>query len=1062
MTSIAGTCPSCGTTLPPDAPKGFCPRCLYRLGFDQQANPCLQPSPLSPDNPHHPTFSTLFGDYELLEEIGVGGAGVVYKARQKSLDRIVALKLLLFGPHAPAETVKRFRSEAVATAALQHPNIVAIHEVGFCAGQHFIAMDYVPGQCLSALIRGTPLPARQAARYVQAIAEAVHYAHERGILHRDLKPANILIDANDQPRVTDFGLAKRLDDTRLSTLDSELTVTGQVLGSPNYMPPEQATAKRSALSRRTDVYGLGAVLYHALTGRPPFTGETLAHTVQQVLNSEPLPPHVLNPSLPIDLETICLKCLEKEPARRYATAQMVAQELGRFLGGQPVLARPVGQLAKGWRWCRRNPVVASLIAALVLALIGGFAAVLAEVHRAKLAELVAKKNAYIAEMNLARQALEASNLGRARALLERYRPPAGSQISNLKFQIPTDLRGWEWRWLWQRCQTQERTTLPGASNQIGSVALSADGQWLAALSNGDALRLWDLASRRCVGRRPDQSFHRNQILFAADGHRLFAGNYEAASVKIWSVPSLEAVGELHHQSPVDWIALSADGRILAAADCAEVKIWDTTALRELAAIPAGHDLRHGRVALSRNGRRVACNDSAGRIYVWDWPSRQPLAELAGHTRVPPWESVVHDLAFTPDGQQLLSTGPDRTVRLWDLGSCQEIRQLSGHSANVTSLAFAPDGATLATASCDQTIRLWDVATWHVRATLRGHQDEVWRVVFSADGNTLATGSKDETVKLWDAHPAPERELSWAVPAGTRTIAFAADAGAIGVLAADGAFHLLNAATWQEALTRPLRIPGDKRLKIALDPRATCLVASSDEGPLRTWRLPDATAGADFVGHVGPLEAVGFSEDGRWLASAGADQTLRLWQADTRRQVAQFPKEHPLVTSIVLSPNGSLLGATYDDDQSEIWDCATGRRLAVLKPRKSGQEIIFLHGSSRFITGGSDGTIAVWDLRTLRCGSRFRGSLHGVNSLAVTPDQRTLTAGTGEGAINLWDLELGQEVAVLKGHRESVSQLAISRDGRTLLSASQDAVYVWEAPSLEEIDAAEKAKDHQAY
>ena len=276
---------------------------------------------------------------------------------------------------------------------------------------------------MSALIRGNPLPARRAAGYVKTIAEAIHYAHERGILHRDLKPSNVLIDANDQPRVTDFGLAKRLEG------DSELTVTGQVLGSPNYMPPEQATGKRGTLSRRSDVYALGAILYHALTGRPPFVGEGLAETVQQVLNVEPVSPRVLNPSVPADLETVCLKCLEKEPGKRYATAQMLAEELGRFLEGKPVLARPVGAAGKAWRWCRRNPRLASATGVALLSLLIGLAGVTwqwrqaeSQRARAEAGEWLARQRGYVSDMNLAQQALEANNLGRALELLDRHRP----------------------------------------------------------------------------------------------------------------------------------------------------------------------------------------------------------------------------------------------------------------------------------------------------------------------------------------------------------------------------------------------------------------------------------------------------------------------------------------------------------------------------------------------------------------------------------------------------------------------------------------------------------------
>lgn len=360
------TCRDCGAELPPDAPAGLCPRCFYRLGLEgddawprlpgQDTNDSFSETPVMPDLP----ANREFGDYELLAEIGHGGMGIVYRARQKSLDRVVALKLLLFGPHAPPESVKRFRAEAVATAALQHPNIVAIHEVGFCDGQHFIAMDHVEGRSLSELLHGGPLPARCAASYVETIAGAIQYAHEHGILHRDLKPSNILIDVNDQPRVTDFGLAKRLED------DSDLTVTGQVLGSPNYMPPEQASGKHGTLGRRGDVYALGAILFHALTGRPPFLGEGLAQTMQQVLNTEPLPPRTLNPAVPTDLETICLKCLQKDPDKRYATARMLAEELSRFLRQEPILARPLGRSGKLWRWCRRKPAVAALSVAVFL------------------------------------------------------------------------------------------------------------------------------------------------------------------------------------------------------------------------------------------------------------------------------------------------------------------------------------------------------------------------------------------------------------------------------------------------------------------------------------------------------------------------------------------------------------------------------------------------------------------------------------------------------------------------------------------------------------------------
>jgi serine/threonine protein kinase len=352
-----------------DARQGFCPKCLFAQASagDQipvtasresaadlsesdaeEMSPALSRDAATTGGTQIPSPSNrTFGDYELLEEIARGGMGIVYRARHASLDRIVAVKMLLFGPLSSPEFVKRFRAEASAAASLLHPNIVAIHEVGVHQGQQYFAMDYVEGQSLAKLLANGPLPARRATSYLKTIAEAIHYAHERGILHRDLKPSNVLIDANDQPRVTDFGLARRLEG------DSELTVTGQVLGSPNYMPPEQAVGRRGKVSRRSDVYSLGAMLYHLMTGRPPFVGEALTDTLEQVLNSEPVSPRLLNPSVPRDLETICLKCLEKETDKRYATAQALADELGRFLNSEPVHARPITRVEHAWRWCRR-------------------------------------------------------------------------------------------------------------------------------------------------------------------------------------------------------------------------------------------------------------------------------------------------------------------------------------------------------------------------------------------------------------------------------------------------------------------------------------------------------------------------------------------------------------------------------------------------------------------------------------------------------------------------------------------------------------------------------------
>lgn len=370
-------CPRCRNPLATDAPAGLCPNCLFELALEPSTAVLDAPDSSDPTSPAYdsagaagPGVRQTFGDYELLREIARGGMGVVYKARQLSLNRVVALKMILPSLLASATAAPRFRAEAEAAANLQHPNIVAIHEVGEHEGRLYFSMDYVEGQSLAALVREHPLPAETAVRHVKTAAEAIHYAHRQGFLHRDLKPSNILIDEANQPRITDFGLAKRMDS------DSRLTITGAVLGTPSYMSPEQAAGKSDQVGPASEVYSLGAILYELLTGRPPFQAATPLDTVLLVLNSEPVSPRLLAPRLNRDLETICLKCLEKERRRRYQSAQELADDLDRYLNRKPIVARPINRVNRTWRWCRRNPwpavATASLVLLAALALVSAF------------------------------------------------------------------------------------------------------------------------------------------------------------------------------------------------------------------------------------------------------------------------------------------------------------------------------------------------------------------------------------------------------------------------------------------------------------------------------------------------------------------------------------------------------------------------------------------------------------------------------------------------------------------------------------------------------------------
>ena len=369
------TCPDCGANITSDAPDGACPACALRGALSPMAD-------LNAGTRLH-----YFADYEIIEEIGRGGMGVVFRARQVSLNRDVALKMILTGRLASESEVNRFIQEAQAAAGLRHPNIVEVYEVSSYQGHHYYSMELIEGQNLAELVKEVPMPARKAAECMKAVADAIHFAHERGTLHRDLKPTNILIDVFGLPRITDFGLARR------EQIDAHLTTSGQVIGTPAFISPEQAQGSSTAIGPRSDLYSAGAVLYYMLTQRAPFAADSLAALLDLVVHQDPVSPRALNPSIPRDLETICLKCLEKDQARRYSSAKTLSEDLDHFIRAEPVIARPTSAAHRAWRWCARNRTISGSIAAIAFVLVAGVLVSTRQALRAKAEAAKSKQTA---------------------------------------------------------------------------------------------------------------------------------------------------------------------------------------------------------------------------------------------------------------------------------------------------------------------------------------------------------------------------------------------------------------------------------------------------------------------------------------------------------------------------------------------------------------------------------------------------------------------------------------------------------------------------------------------
>ncbi|HBI47004.1 MAG TPA: hypothetical protein DDY78_29745 [Planctomycetales bacterium] len=642
--------------------------------------------------------------YQILGELGRGGMGVVYKARHLKLNRVVALKMILSGGYAGATELSRFRSEAEVVARLQHPNIVQIYDLGEENGLPFLALEYLEGGSLAAKLAGTPLEPREAARLTEALARGVHAAHEKGVIHRDLKPANVLLAADGTPKIVDFGLAHQTK--------SDLTSTGAVMGTPCYMAPEQALGLTRQIGPATDIYALGAVLYDLLTGRPPFKAATAAMTIQQVVREEPAPPRRLQPQTPRDLENVCLKCLHKAPNRRYPTAQALAEDLGRFLAGRPVLARPVGTGERLARWVRREPAAAGLTGTallLVASLLGWviYAWREAEAGRATEARRV------VAEAEQRREVEGQLYLNRV-ALADRElsagKPAWASEQLNL---CSEELRAWEWNYLRRRVDGTEERVLEGHTRGVSCVAVSRDGTRIASASGDGSVRLWEAATGEAM-----------QVLS-------------------------------EHRGSVNWVAFSPDGDSLASAgEDGRLIIWDARTGEKRTEFAAGSGPLSC-VAFHPSGLEVAVaafgGDGPGEVGVWRVDTGEKVHTLTGHT------SRVSGLAYRQDGAVLATASHDQTVRLWDSGSGEERLVFRGHGLPVAALAFSPDGRTVASAGgrvhADEPdegeILIWSAQTGQVEHRLRGHAGRPVAVAFSPDGRRLATGSWDHEIKLWD-------------------------------------------------------------------------------------------------------------------------------------------------------------------------------------------------------------------------------------------------------------------------------------------------------------------------
>jgi WD40 repeat protein/tRNA A-37 threonylcarbamoyl transferase component Bud32 len=1033
-----------------------------------EERPTIAASPVEIDA----SWGTILPGYEVLDCLGRGGMGIVYKARHLSLHRQVAIKLLLAGTHASTSAQTRFRAEAEALASLNHPHIVQIHEVGSHNGQLYFVMEYMVGGSLAEHAEA-PLPPNQAAQLLHDLAGAIHYAHERGIVHRDLKPGNILLTEDGSAKISDFGVARHLHASEHATRD------GAVIGSPGYMSPEQARDQSNLAGPAADVYALGAILYRQLTGQECFGDVSSIAQLRLLLAEDPRPPRRVLSSIPRDLETICLKCLRKEASERYTSARELADDLQRFLNGEPICARPVGRAERLVKWTRRHPAQATICALLfIVALLGvGITLALSLWSQAKEAQQeteVARQAVSDAhdrlqvEQNKTKEALareeiarknEEAGRKREEALAARltvtdyfhridlsYRDWSNNQVHQgrafLALAPPKGLPGWEWDFV-KGLSYSEYETVAGHQSEVWGLAIDREEKMLVSSGRDNQLIFWDLKTRRPRRSAHAGAFHVTCVAIHPSGKLAATGSFDR-SVRLWDV---DGAGLLHtfggHTDCVKAVAFSPDGKLLISASVDKsIKVWDIEARKELRTL-SGHTGAVNCLAFTSDGVLISGSHDYF-IRFWNPVSGKLLQSFQAH-----WTPVLA-LQLAPDEKQFVSSSADGTIRFWDVASGKQEGEDIRRKQGIYTLAFTRDGKVLAVAGRDAEIQLYDLPGRREREPYRGHLSSVHALHFFSNGDWLVSAGVDHVLHFWHLAGPPRVATLTGHRAAVLGVAFSKD-GLLASASHDNTVKLWNTRTCQEVMNlRGLNAPAR-----SIDFHPTLNRLACGASPMGTIIVWDVKTGRELRRIMTPwsmLSCVRYSPDGRYLAAGDGDRkqpgnaVVRMWDAETGKVVRTIPAHQDSVNALAFTPDGRLILTAGGDGYVRGWEAETGKEAFPARDLRAPVMSLAISDDGKQVACGLVNAI-VARLSLVRPEIPLVGAHRSaVYSLAWLKGEERLVSASLDGTVKLWHVSSGLEALRLTNQPEECFSVAVSPDGTTIAAGSRNAsVKLWATP-----------------